>query len=372
MRLFWKVRIQSGAAFQGKIHMETEIRNVSVDKIEANPWRNLATYPPIRQKVDALKNSIGAVGMWESIIVRQHPTKPAYQQAFGHQRIFAAKELGLKIVPVIVRDLSDEQMLQFLGRENGEDYGTLFSVMLNTWEAGRDFLSVGQKKPQNVEIARLLGWTRPQPQDGKVYDVMQNIATTCAGALTLIEGGYVERSAFDDLPVHAAREIVGRGLTRMEQIEKAAKIQHAPVKEKEQAKRHVATGVKQTIRDVKEGKVAHREIRTTVDTHTMQAAGKEAKDSSRLPPLFSQFCQTLTDTLARTLNGDTISERLRQIAEVIDYVVEPEHKASLRKVTRELDEVSTRARDWNGRLDPDRVKPFPAAVQIGGRKDDQL
>ena len=35
---------------------------------------------------------------------------------------------------MIVRDLTDQQMLELMGRENGEDYSTDFLVMLNTWE----------------------------------------------------------------------------------------------------------------------------------------------------------------------------------------------------------------------------------------------
>src|SRR5262245_50070508 len=349
--------------------MSSEIRTVRVSLLDANPWRNLATYPPIRRKVEALKNSIATVGMWESIIVRPNPVRPGrYQKAFGHQRQYAAEELGLETVPVIVRDLTDEQMLMMLGRENGEDYATDFTVMLNTWEAGYDFLfRAPQKKPENVEIARLLGWTRPQTnRDGKVYDVMLDVATACAGAVTLIKGGYVKREDFDELNVSAARDIVTRSLSRMEMIEQSGKLQGASASEISRAKHGVADGTKRTIRAVREGRVAGRDIRTAVDTNTLEAVGQAAKKGERLPPLFGQFCQTLVDILARNLNGDSVSERLRQVAEVMDYVVEPEHKAALRKVTRELDEVGTRARDWSGRLDPDRVKPFPAAVQIGG------
>jgi hypothetical protein len=51
-----------------------------------------------------------------------------------------------------------------MGRENGEDYGAEFLVMLNTWEAALQFISAEfpadrPGKPQAIEIARLLGWT---------------------------------------------------------------------------------------------------------------------------------------------------------------------------------------------------------------------
>lgn len=47
----------------------------------------------------------------------------------------------------------------FMGRENGEDYGSEFLVMLNTWEAAIKFLLPQGSKNRPVDIARLLGWT---------------------------------------------------------------------------------------------------------------------------------------------------------------------------------------------------------------------
>ena len=60
-----------------------------------------------------------------------------------------------------VRDLTDKQMLEFMGRENLEDYNADFLCMLETWEAGSVFLAASAAKPtQPLDIARLLGWTR--------------------------------------------------------------------------------------------------------------------------------------------------------------------------------------------------------------------
>jgi hypothetical protein len=50
-------------------------------------------------------------------------------------------------------------MLQFMGRENGEDYGTEFLVMLNTWEAAVKFLVPHGTKKTTIEISHFLGWT---------------------------------------------------------------------------------------------------------------------------------------------------------------------------------------------------------------------
>jgi hypothetical protein len=49
------------------------------------------------------------------------------------------------------------KLLQFLGRENGEDYGSEFLVMLNTWEAAVKFLALRERRKMTIEIAHFLG-----------------------------------------------------------------------------------------------------------------------------------------------------------------------------------------------------------------------
>jgi len=55
-------------------------------------------------------------------------------------------------------------MLQFMGRENGEDYNADFLVMLETWEAVVNFLGLAREKAQDVAIARFLGCTEMRPE----------------------------------------------------------------------------------------------------------------------------------------------------------------------------------------------------------------
>ena len=48
-------------------------------------------------------------------------------------------------------------MLQFMGRENGEDYGTDFLTMLNTWEGAINFAGLTPGILKTIDIAKLLG-----------------------------------------------------------------------------------------------------------------------------------------------------------------------------------------------------------------------
>ena len=143
----------------------SKLINVSLHAIDANPFRCLAEYPWIEQKIEALQRSIADVGFWEGVIVRKVGDR--YQLAFGHHRIEAAKRNGLTAVRLVVRDLTDEQMLQFMGRENGEDYKSDFNIMLNTWDGAVRYLKKTGTgfSGKDIEVARLLGWVRKTPSN---------------------------------------------------------------------------------------------------------------------------------------------------------------------------------------------------------------
>ena len=110
--------------------------------------------------------------MGQFVIFQTDPL-PEFQLAFGHHRIEAARRLGLQSVPLVIRELADQQMLQYMGRENMEDY-TSFSVLLETWEAGtnylyylsntevkdieENYLAFQNANFKNLDVARLLGW----------------------------------------------------------------------------------------------------------------------------------------------------------------------------------------------------------------------
>ena len=89
---------------------------VPVDKINPNP------YQP-RKKVDAaelaqLAESIRQQGILQPILVAPNATGDDYVLIAGQRRLAAAKEAGLQSVPVMVRQASDEQILEWAIVEN--------------------------------------------------------------------------------------------------------------------------------------------------------------------------------------------------------------------------------------------------------------
>ena len=117
----------------------SQIKQISIQSIDCNPFRKIGNYPYVERKLDALARSIKDVGMWEGVIARSDGNR--VQIAFGHHRIEAARRMGLASVPIIMRDLDDESMLKFMGRENGEDYNSDFLCLLETWEAAASYLA---------------------------------------------------------------------------------------------------------------------------------------------------------------------------------------------------------------------------------------
>jgi len=71
-------------------------------------------------EIDGLRESIREQGQQVPILVRLHPTEEGrYQVAFGHRRLRALKDIGIK-AKAIVRELTDEQLVIAQGQENNE------------------------------------------------------------------------------------------------------------------------------------------------------------------------------------------------------------------------------------------------------------
>lgn len=113
------------------------------------------------QAFEELKIAISNSGQQVPVLIRPHPqAQGRYQAAYGHRRIRAAKELGIK-VKAVVRHLSDEQLVVAQGQENGTRVDlsfierALFAYRLEQRGFDRDTLglALGVDKP---ELSRLL------------------------------------------------------------------------------------------------------------------------------------------------------------------------------------------------------------------------
>lgn len=96
---------------------------IKVANLRPNPFRNIATYPIDREKVENLKISMRKTGFWPTVMARPSKEEEGkYELAFGHHRHTALTELGYDEVDITVRDISDVHMIQMMADENFE-YG---------------------------------------------------------------------------------------------------------------------------------------------------------------------------------------------------------------------------------------------------------
>jgi ParB family chromosome partitioning protein len=314
-----------------------------MDAIDANPFRRLGDYPYVERKLDALKRSIEDVGLWEGVIARKKGNR--YEIAFGHHRMEAARQTGLKEVSVVVRKLDDEQMLQFMGRENLEDYNADFATMLETWEAALNFPGAARG---DLSVAKLLGWTNTHERDG---EQMSDTARACSAVNSLIVNNHVKREDFHNLSVKTAKIISERAKANITRVVKTAKKNKRPVEEVEEAKKQIGKAVTKTAKESRRGEIAQKDLRGQVDVN----AYRFAKQSKKQSPLFKQFGDQLKNSITKMLNGDSTSTKLAEVTAALGDITLEEDHAVVRAIKFELGELSGRADKWVITMDPKKV-----------------
>lgn len=99
------------------------LKRVKLSSLRPNPWRHFETYEIVDEKIETLVESISETGFWKGQITAR-PADKAYEIAWGHHRWIAAKEaLGEEaFIQIIVDNLTDDDMLRRMARENNEVY----------------------------------------------------------------------------------------------------------------------------------------------------------------------------------------------------------------------------------------------------------
>lgn len=108
---------------------------IPLQDLHPNPFRDFDLHPIDQPQVERLKASINADGFWASVVARPAADSNGYQMAFGHHRMEAARQLGLEVAPIEVRDLDDRQMVRMLAAENATQRGTTAAAALDSIQA---------------------------------------------------------------------------------------------------------------------------------------------------------------------------------------------------------------------------------------------
>lgn len=125
---------------------------VKVDNLKPNPFRRIDKYPINRDKVEALKTSINETDFWDNILARS--SGKFFEIAYGHHRLFALRELGVKEIDIPVKDIPDGKMIQIMANENLQDWQQSPAVINETVHAAMDYL--------NGELAKCGSWESVQ------------------------------------------------------------------------------------------------------------------------------------------------------------------------------------------------------------------
>ena len=129
-----------------------EFKIVQIKDIQKNPYQPRKEFS--EEKIQELAQSIKENGLIQPIIVRKSPVL-GYEILAGERRYRASIAAGLSEVPVIVKQLSDQDMIlhsiiENLQREN-----------LNPIEEAKAYQSLIDKGFTHTEIAEKMGKSRP-------------------------------------------------------------------------------------------------------------------------------------------------------------------------------------------------------------------
>ncbi len=129
-------------------------REIAVNAITPNARQPRHVFD--EESLEELKHSIGEVGFLQPIVVREIMAG-RYELVMGERRWRAAKEIGLELIPAIIRDTRDDQMLRDALLEN------IHRANLNPLEEAAAYQQLlDEFGATHEELARRIGRSRPQ------------------------------------------------------------------------------------------------------------------------------------------------------------------------------------------------------------------
>jgi GGDEF domain-containing protein len=329
----------------------SKIIKAKIEKIKPNPFRLLDKYPYDARKLETLRSSIEETGFWEGVVARAAGDE--FQIAFGHHAIEAARRLELKTVPLVVRDLSDEQMLRLMSRKKPEDYQTSFLIPLEMWEATSNYLAaLSEPQVKTIEVARFLGWTSIGKSGAYESEKLGKAARAASAALYLIKDGYNTYEDFEGLNVAAAGQIVEQAQSLANRLDHPSPYQTSTPERIEETRKRIAKAVTKTAEQVREGKLAQKDLRAAVDTNIYQFA-REAKKQM---PSFEAFGKRLADSIEKMLAKDASAKKLREMLKEIDQLDREEDKRVVSRIYVELGYLGERVEKCRRRISAKQEK----------------
>jgi ParB family transcriptional regulator, chromosome partitioning protein len=131
---------------------EEAVQELKLKELRPNPYQPRKNFQ--QEAIDELKASILEHGILQPIVVRK--SIKGYEIVVGERRFRAAKEAKLETIPAVVRELSEQQMMELAVLEN------LQREDLDPIEEGLAYQTLMEKlKLTQEEVAKRLGKSRP-------------------------------------------------------------------------------------------------------------------------------------------------------------------------------------------------------------------
>lgn len=185
---------------------EETVQNIPLKEIKPNPYQPRKIFDT--KAINELRDSIKIHGVLQPIILRN--TAKGYEIVVGERRFRAAKEAKLKEIPAVVRDLTEEEMMELSVIENlqREDLSPLeeaesYQFLMKKLGLTQAKLAerVGKSRPYIANFVRLL--TLPEE-----VQVMLRDGTLSAGHGRVLLGLKVKKNI-----IPTAKKVVAQGLT---------------------------------------------------------------------------------------------------------------------------------------------------------------
>ncbi|MCM3726858.1 ParB/RepB/Spo0J family partition protein [Neobacillus cucumis] len=139
-------------AFFNEASKEETVQEIKLKELRPNPYQPRKTFQ--QETIDELRDSIIEHGILQPIVVRK--SIRGYEIVVGERRFRAAKEAKLETIPAVVRELTEQQMMELAVLEN------LQREDLNPIEEGQAYQTLIEKlKLTQEEVAKRLGKSRP-------------------------------------------------------------------------------------------------------------------------------------------------------------------------------------------------------------------
>src|SRR5437868_9892918 len=248
---------------------EGALKSIPIAQIARNPFQPRSEFNP--EELGELQESLNASGLLQPITVRRRLGKDGFEIIAGERRLRAAKNLGWKEVPAIIKVIDDRTLLTLALVEN------LQRADLNPIEEGEGY----------HQLANQFGLTQQQ-----LAETVGKDRTTVANVLRLLQLPEAVRRLLQDGQLTMGHAKVLLGLDDSEQIISLA---------------HEIAEEGLTVREVERRLREVAGPRTGKKSGRPRTADKQSPEAKQIEDRLRRFLQTDVSIKVGTANRGTLS-----------------------------------------------------------------